>query len=103
MVLTRKDYNELRNFIACAFHPDWDETAATYPGVVDTQLPMYDPPTARTIVAEAEALLASPMNDDELASWLGLIGCHVVLEGEGYTARSFIAMIGDRLRPHARG
>ena len=43
------------------------------------------------------------MTDDELASWLGLIGCYVVLEGEGYTARSFIAMIGDRLRPHARG
>jgi CdiI immunity protein len=98
MVLTRNDYNELRNFIACSFHPDWDETAKTYQAVVDVALSTYDMPTAQEIAREVEALLASPITNDELAKWLEVIGCYVILEGENYTARTFITMIGDRIR-----
>lgn len=98
MPLTRNDYNELRNFIACSFHQDWDDTADTFRGVVDADLPLYDRATAEKIVGEVDALLASPITNEELAKWLELIGCYVILEAEGYTARSFITMIGDRLR-----
>jgi hypothetical protein len=98
MLLTRADYHELRNFIACSFHPDWDDTADSYRGVVDLALATLDAPTAQQIARDVDALLASPITNEELARWLERIGCYVILEGEGYTARSFIAMIGERVR-----
>ncbi|HSO37221.1 MAG TPA: contact-dependent growth inhibition system immunity protein [Labilithrix sp.] len=97
-MIARNEYPKLRNFIACSFHPDWDETAATYQGVVDVDLAGESPVYLRQIAAEIATLLASPVTNEELAKWLELIGCYVILEAEGYTARSFITMIGDRLR-----
>lgn len=91
------EYPKLRNFIACAFHPDWDETAATYQGVVDADLAIEAPAYIEQVASDAEALLASPTTNEDLAKWLEKIGCYVILEGQGYTARTFIAMIGDRI------
>jgi CdiI immunity protein len=92
------DYPKLRNFIACSFHQDWDETAETFQGVVDVDLAAEPAVYVRQIADEIAALLASPVTNEELAKWLEVIGCYVILEGEGYTARSFVRMIGDRIR-----
>ena len=97
-MIARTEYPKLRNFIACAFHQDWDETADTYQGVVDADLAINPAAALEPIEAEIAALLASPATNEELAEWLTVIGCCVILEGEGYTPRSFITMIGDRIR-----
>ena len=34
-MIASTDYPDLRNFLACAFHQDWEETADTYERVVD--------------------------------------------------------------------
>ena len=97
-MLTADDYPDLQNFIGCSFHQDWDDTADNFQSVVDQNLARHDAGTIRHMAADIRALLASPITNEELAKWLEAIGCYVILEGEGYTARSFITMIGDRIR-----
>lgn len=98
MMFSRDQYPKLCNFIACAFHQDFDEVADTLPGVVDANL--IDAPAVyvQELAAEAAALLASSVTNEELAKWLET---HVLFEVDGYTPRTFITMISDRLQSHS--
>jgi CdiI immunity protein len=96
-MLSEPDFPKLSNFIACSFHQDWEEFADTYRGVVDARLVTLDAPTARLIADEVDALLASTVTEEELATWLDPIAC-VILEAEEYTPRSFVGMIAERIR-----
>jgi hypothetical protein len=100
-MIASTDYPDLQNFIECTFHQDWDETPGTYKAVVDTALTPEPADHVRRIAADGAALLSSPATDQDVAAWLTRIGCYAILEEEGYTPRSFIAMIGERIR--ARG
>ncbi len=100
-MIASTDYLDLRNFIECTFHQDWDETPGTYGTVVDAALVPESPDHVRKIAADGAALLSSPTTDEDVAAWLTAMDCCVVLEEEGYTPRSFIAMIAERIR--ARG
>ncbi|CAN5925004.1 hypothetical protein BH11MYX4_BH11MYX4_01320 [soil metagenome] len=100
-MIASTDYPELRNFLACAFHQDWDETADTYERVVDIDVAAEPASYLNQVAREGAALLASSATETEIAAWLTLIGVYVILENEGYTPRSFIAMVGHRIR--ARG
>lgn len=96
-MITKDEYPKRRNILACWFHMDWDETADTYRGVVDVGLSTLDAASASVIANEIAALLASPVTNEELAKWLEPF-CYVILEGEGYTPRSFVQMVADRIR-----
>ncbi len=100
-MIANSDYPKLYNFLACAFHQDWDETADTYEGVVDIGLAAEPAAYVEQVVRESAALLASSATDQAIAVWLTAMDCCVILEEEGYTPRSFIAMIAERIR--ARG
>ncbi len=100
-MIASTDYLDLRNFIECTFHQDWDETPGTYEAVVDAALVPESSGHVRKIAADGAALLSSPTTDEDVAGWLTRIGCYAVLEEEGYTPRSFIAMIADRIRARA--
>lgn len=97
-MIASTDYPDLRNFIECTFHQDWDETPGTYEIVVDTALAPEPADYLRKITADAAALLSSSATHGDVAEWLTRIGCYAVIEEEDYTPRNFIAMIGERIR-----
>ncbi len=86
------DYPDLRNFLACAFHQDWDEASDTYERIVDIDVAAEPASYVEQVARESAALLASSATEADTASWLTALGCHVILENEGYTPRSFLAM-----------
>ena len=101
-MIASTDCPDLQNFIECTFHQDWDETPGTYEAVVDGALAPEPADYLRNITADAAALLASPSTDEDVAAWLTRVGCYAVVEEEDHTPRSFIAMIGERIRRAAR-
>jgi hypothetical protein len=101
-MLSATGYAYLSDFIARAFPPGCFETAFTCLAVVTVALADWEPDDALRIDADIDLLLASGAGDDELARWLESAGLSVVLETEGYTARSFLEMIAVSIRRHTR-
>lgn len=99
-MLTASDFPHLSNFVGCTFHPDCFEIADTYRGIVDVALAGWGATNARRLATDIGGVLASNVSDDELAQWLEVAGLCVVLDAEGYTARSFLEMIAERIRVH---
>jgi CdiI immunity protein len=97
-MIATTDYPELRNFLACAFHQDWEETAETYERVVDVDVAAEPAGYLDQVARECAALLTSSATDAEIAAWLTAVGAYVILENDGYTPRSFVAMIEARIR-----
>lgn len=96
------DHPDLRTFIARSFAPGCFETAFTYVGMVSVALTDWGPAEALRVDADIDALLGSRASDAELARWLEGAGLSVVIEAEGYTPRSFLEMIAERIRRHTR-
>ncbi len=51
----------------------------------------------KKIASESATLRASAVTNDDLAKWLERIGCYVILDVQGSTARSSVEMIGERI------
>ena len=97
-MVARHEYPRLRDFIALVFHPDWRKTSRSCIGATDAEISGGASTRLERVASESAALIASRATDEQIARWLGLIGCYVILSREGYTARSFIGLIGDRIR-----
>lgn len=101
MVL-RHEYPRLRDFIAWAFHPDWSKSHRSCLGAIDAAVGGEATATLERVAAESVALVRSGATDLQITRWLGLIGCYVVLDREGLTARGFVMLVGDRIRSATR-
>lgn len=99
-MLTNDDYPELGNFLGCSLHQDWEETADSYRGVVDAELPRWSGPEAWEVASDLDQVLASSITEEELLKWLVDVGCYVTVDAEGYTPRSFLQMVAERLQAH---
>ena len=66
-MIASTDYPDLRNFIECTFHQDWDETPGTYEAVVDGALAPEPADYLRKITADAAGrrLHASELHRDD--------------------------------------
>ena len=97
-MIASNEYPRLRNFIVYAFHPECDKPSGTCRQVVDGAVAREEAAALQRVASESAALVASRATDNQIARWLELIGCYANLAREGHTPRSFVALIGDRIR-----
>jgi hypothetical protein len=96
-MILKDSYPTLANLIGGYLHQDFDINGETVVAVVETALNEENPGYAERLRKDVEDVLASAATESELARWFDTVGLEVLLEPDGFTPRSFLAMVVERI------
>ena len=95
----QKELPALTDFVGAYFHQDAGEEGLEFPEIVDEGVKEWNRALLDKHIAEIQRALGM-LDLDPKAFTLMALGCEMDVERDGYTVRSFLEMLLDRM--HAR-